>query len=102
MSRPAKNRIVAALPQYNVFSAVDKKTAGNEKVIMSVEEYEAFRLIDCEGLTQDQCAEKMVVSRTTVQRIYKSARAKLAKMLVDGCNLKIEGGSYCLLSEEAK
>ena len=41
-----------------------------------------------------ECAEKMVVSRTTVQRIYKSARSKLAKMLVEGVSLKIEGGSY--------
>lgn len=96
MSRPAKNRIVNALPKYNLFSATDKKITDGEKVVMTVEEYEAFRLIDNEGLTQDQCAEKMVVSRTTVQRIYKSARAKIAKMLVEGCNLKIEGGSYTI------
>ena len=96
MSRPAKNRIVNALPKYNLFAATDKKIADGEKVVMTVEEYEAFRLIDNEGLTQDQCAEKMVVSRTTVQRIYKSARTKIAKMLVEGCNLKIEGGSYSI------
>ena len=66
---------------------------------MTIEEYEAFRLIDNQGLTQDECAEKMVVSRTTVQRIYKSARTKVAKMLVEGCSLKIEGGSYSISEE---
>lgn len=96
MSRPAKNRLVSAMPKYNLFSANDRKMSGTEKVVMTIEEYEAFRLIDNEGLTQDQCAEKMAVSRTTVQRIYKSARSKIAKMIVNGSNLKIEGGSYSL------
>ncbi len=99
MSRPAKNRVVRSLPKYNLFSVADKKLSAPAKVVMAIEEYEAFRLIDNEGLTQDECAEKMNVSRTTVQRIYKSARNKLAKMLVEGCNLKIEGGSYSLADE---
>ena len=94
MSRPAKMRVVDELPKYDLFAPADKKSGA--KVVMSVEEYEAFRLIDHEGMTQDECAKKMVVSRTTVQRIYKSARAKIAKMLVDGYTLKIEGGSYSI------
>lgn len=98
MSRPAKNRTVGALPEYTLFKA-DGQSAEAESVIMSVEEYETFRLIDGEGMTQDQCAEKMIVSRTTVQRIYKTARAKIAKMLVCGATLKIEGGSYCVNDE---
>ena len=97
MSRPAKNRIVETLPKYSLFTAVDKKASDGEKIVMTIEEYEAFRLIDNKGLTQDECAEKKVVSRTTVQRIYKSARTKIAKMLVEGYNLKIEGGSYSVL-----
>lgn len=94
MSRPAKNRMVVAMPKYTLFAAVDSNSTGSEKIIMSVEEYEAFRLIDGEKMTQDECAEKMCVSRTTVQRIYKNARTKIAKMLVSGATLKIEGGSY--------
>lgn len=93
MSRPAKNRVVSSLPKFTGFKP---EGASGEKIVMSVEEYEALRLIDFEGLTQDECAEKMIVSRTTVQRIYKSARAKIAKMLVNGASLKIDGGSFCL------
>ena len=61
---------------------------------MSVDEYEAIRLIDYEGLTQEECAEQMSVARTTVQAIYDSARKKLALVLVDSKRLIIGGGDY--------
>ena len=67
---------------------------------MTVEEYEAVRLIDGEGLMQDECAELMDVARTTAQRIYGTARKKLADFLVHGKTLKIEGGDYTLRAPE--
>ncbi len=66
---------------------------------MTIEEYEAIRLIDLEGLTQEECAESMDVARTTVQRIYNDARKKLARSLVNAEILKIEGGAYKLCDE---
>ncbi|SET34100.1 Protein of unknown function DUF134 [Natronincola peptidivorans] len=69
------------------------------EIIMTVEEYEAIRLIDLEGLTQEECAERMSVARTTVQRIYNDARKKLAEALVNGKILKIQGGDYKLCEE---
>ncbi|MBA1336984.1 MAG: hypothetical protein HPY66_3420 [Firmicutes bacterium] len=66
---------------------------------MTVEEYETIRLIDLEGLTQEECADRMDVARTTVQRIYNDARKKLAEALVNGNVLKIEGGNYKLCDE---
>lgn len=67
---------------------------------MSVEEYETIRLIDKEGLMQEECADRMDVARTTVQRIYISARKKLADAVVDGKVLKIEGGTFKLCSDD--
>jgi predicted DNA-binding protein (UPF0251 family) len=65
-------------------------------VIMSVDEYETIRLIDLEGLTQEESAEQMNIARTTVQRIYNDARRKIAESLVKGKVIKIEGGDYKL------
>lgn len=65
-------------------------------MLMTVEEYEAIRLIDYQGCTQAECSEYMCVARTTAQQIYNSARAKLAAALVEGRPLRIEGGSYRL------
>ncbi len=62
------------------------------EVILSVEEYETIRLIDLEGLEQKECAERMGVARSTVQRMYSHAKTKVADSLANGKVLKIEGG----------
>jgi hypothetical protein len=47
-------------------------------------------------MTQEECAEKMHIARTTVQAMYTSARKKLADLLVNGKKLVIAGGDYKL------
>ncbi len=59
---------------------------------MTVDEYETLRLLDDEGLTQEACAARMNVARTTVTAIYDSARKKVAEALVHGKRLLITGG----------
>lgn len=100
MSRPTKCRKVCHFPQILEFSPVDVKTEG-EPIILAVDEYEAIRLIDKEGLSQEQCAAFMQIARTTVQRIYESARKKLADAIVDGCPLRIEGGDFWLCNGQS-
>ena len=65
-----------------------------EEVILTVDEFEAIRLADLEGLYQEQAAEKMNVSRQTFGRIIESAHKKVAEALVKGKALKIEGGEF--------
>lgn len=65
-------------------------------MVLTVDEYEAVRLIDRQGFSQEECSAYMQVARSTVQSIYNSARKKLAEALVDGRSLRIEGGNYQL------
>ena len=96
MPRPVKCRKVCHFQQILEFIPLQKDEESKEAIILSVDEYEVIRLIDKEGLSQGQCSEFMQIARTTVQRIYESARKKLADMLVEGQPLRIEGGEFWL------
>jgi predicted DNA-binding protein (UPF0251 family) len=78
------------------FGPLDKGLNKDCIISMTVDEYEAIRLIDLEGFTQEDCALQMNIARTTVQGIYNEARRKLAESLVNGKTLRIEGGEYKL------
>ena len=99
MARPVKLRRVCDLPRRNKFESMGSSSEGLEDVTMTIEEYQTIKLIDLEGLTQEECAESMEIARTTVQRIYMEARNKLAIFLINGSSLKIEGGNYFLCNE---
>lgn len=96
MPRPRKMRRICRLPEHTSFGPLGCAHDADSTVTMTVDEYETIRLIDLEGLSQEQCAEQMHVARTTVQMIYTSARQKLAQSLIIGRPLFIGGGEYCL------
>jgi len=96
LPRPRKWRRVCCMPQSSRFGPLDGTEAENEVVIMSVDEYETIRLIDLDGYDQEACAAHMNVSRSTVQGIYDVARKKIARSIVEGAILRIEGGDYRL------
>ena len=100
MPRPRKWRRVCCLPENNRFGPLDAQA--EDTVTMTVDEFEAIRLIDLDGFTQEQCAAQMDISRTTVQGIYDSARKKLAQSLVNGKMLLIEGGEYRLCDGQGR
>lgn len=96
MPRPPKVRRVERLPQVALFKPAGIPMVELEEVVLTVAELEALRLKDIEGLEQQECAERMQVSRTTFQRILTGARQKVARALVEGHALRIEGGVYQL------
>jgi len=65
-----------------------------EAVRLSLEEAEALRLKDLEGLEQEEGAERMNISRPTFQRVLASARKKAADALLNGKAIRIEGGNF--------
>lgn len=98
MPRPRKFRRVCCLPTAKDFSPHHPQS--DEIVTMSVDEYETIRLIDLEGLMQEQCALSMNIARTSVVSIYATARHKLADALINGKRLIIEGGDIEIASNE--
>lgn len=96
MPRPRKLRRVCNLPDFRIFGPLSGAVNKDSFIIMTVEEYEVIRLMDLEGLGQEQCADRMGVARSTVQRMYNEAKEKVADCLVNGKMLKIEGGDYVL------
>ena len=94
MPRKQRCRWIGGYPDHWEFSPAE--VSDGEPVVMSLDEFETVRLLDREGMTQEQCAERMGVARTTVTAIYESARRKIAEALVDGKRLLIRGGSYRL------
>lgn len=95
MSRRVKCRKVCHYPQTLEFLP-QNNNAEQEPIVLTVDEYEAIRLIDRRGMSQEQCAAFMQIARTTVQRIYETARKKLADFVVEGRPLRIEGGDFRL------
>ncbi|MDK2823958.1 MAG: uncharacterized protein PWQ67_772 [Clostridia bacterium] len=94
MPRPPKCRRVEFEPIHTYFKPAGIPKHQLEELVLSVEELEAIRLKDREGLEQAECAEKMHVSRPTFQRILMSARSKLAEAIVEGKAIRVEGGNY--------
>ncbi len=92
MARPRNCRRVGSLPESTYFKPRGIPLTMLEEVVLTVDEFEAIRLADLEGLYQDQAAKKMNVSRQTFGRIIESAHRKVAEALVKGKALKIEGG----------
>ena len=95
MPRKVKCRKVCHYPQTLEFLP-QNNNAEQEPIVLTVDEYEAIRLIDRRGMSQEQCAAFMQIARTTVQRIYETARKKLADFVVEGRPLRIEGGDFRL------
>ncbi len=90
MARPFRCRRIEQFPAYRSFSPDDVVSA--ETIQMTIDEFETLRLLDNEGLTQEECADRMNIARTTVTAIYVSARKKVAETLVYGKRLIITGG----------
>jgi predicted DNA-binding protein (UPF0251 family) len=94
MGRQTRCRRVDFLPRVTYFKPSGIPLTNLQEIRLSIEEAEAIRLKDSEGLEQDDGARKMSVSRSTFARILLSARQKIADALLNGKVIRIEGGNY--------
>jgi len=94
MARPKCSKHVESLPQVRGFAPIGQGDRDFPVVVLSIEEREALRLADRDGLYQDEAAIRMGVSRPTFARLIAAARQKSAHALIEGCLLLMEGGDY--------
>jgi len=99
MPRRTRCRKVEFFPDTTSFIPLNNKQEDLKEIVLSIEELEAMRLKDVEGLTQQECADRMEISRQTFQNIIDEARYKVAVALTKGLPITIKGGcftsSYC-------
>ena len=91
--RPPKPIRLGVAPPVTGFNPLGSQ--GNpEPIYVEPAELEAFRLVDLEGLSQEEAGERMGVSRGTVWRLLQNARKKTAQALTEGRLLLLssEGG----------
>ncbi len=99
MSRPIKKRTVQEPPKIQGMKPIGVPASFLENVILCIDEYEAIRLADYEGLDHQKAAEIMCISRSTFTRLIEKARGKLAESIVAVKELIIEGGSFSFISD---
>ncbi|MHA1628849.1 MAG: DUF134 domain-containing protein [Candidatus Heimdallarchaeota archaeon] len=83
--RPLKEIVIYELPK--IRRVVPKPKISEEPIRLTIAEYEALRLVDLLGLTQEEAGRKMALSKTALWRLINSARRKMAEMLVEGKEL---------------
>ncbi|MBW3004342.1 DUF134 domain-containing protein [Candidatus Woesearchaeota archaeon] len=97
MVRPRLCRRVRFQPGVTYFKPRGVRMRELEEAVLTVDEFEAVRLKDFQGMDQEDAAKKMNISQPTFHRLVSSARKKIADAIVNGKALKIEGGNYKFL-----
>lgn len=97
--RPKKYRIVRLDPKIAQFSPRGRPGRPDE-IDLSMDEFEAIRLADHMGLSQKEAAKSMRISQQTFSRILTKARKSIARGLINGNTIKIQGGHYVISSKE--
>ena len=100
MARPRNRRRVGCAPARTCFKPSGVPMASLTEVVLTVDEWEALRLADYEGLYHDTAAREMNVSRPTFGRIIEAARQKVTRALVEGQALTIKGGDFEMIKRK--
>ena len=102
MARPQKDRIVAFNPNVSYFKPRGIPLLELDEVGLTVDEREAIRLADLQGLSHEEAGKLMGVSRATFGRIVQRARYAVADALINGKAINVEGGNYTLADTERR
>ena len=98
MVKPKKERRVMSPPRFDFFKPAGVPAAKLETVILSIDEYEAIRLVDIENLNHLEASKSMEISRPTFTRLLNSAHKKIGHAIINGFAIRIEGGSFIFVN----
>ena len=84
MPRPRRYRHIRGQPATTAFKPLGIPLQTIDNVALSLEEFEAVRLLDKEHLTQEAAAQLMQISQATLSRTITKARTKIAEALTEG------------------
>lgn len=99
MPRPKHPKHVCCNHEGKLFGS---KNSHSETILkLNSDAYEAFRLIDYEGLTQLEASKKMHTARTTVQALYQTARKTIAKAMFENTMIQIIGGDHIVNTKQS-
>lgn len=102
MVRPRRIRRIAFQPDVTYFKPAGIQMVELREAVLSFDELEAIRLIDSEGLDQNTSAEKMKISQSTLSRLLRDGRKKLADAIIQGQAIKIRGGNFKMVMPKGK
>ena len=89
MPRPRLRRRIRGNPSSSYFKPAGIRMIDLEESELSLEEFEAIRLIDFQNLPQEQACKQMQISQPTLSRILTSARKKIADAIINGKAIRI-------------
>lgn len=100
MPRPKRKRFISEAPVMEGFRPFGVPFKDLDQVILRMEEFEAFRLVDFLGRTHAEAAMEMSISRPTLTRVYDQARKTIASAFALGKVIIIEGGDYTMEKDD--
>ncbi|MBR9706571.1 DUF134 domain-containing protein [Candidatus Pacearchaeota archaeon] len=90
MSRPCKRRRIRGRPNSSYFKPSGIRMTELKESVLTMPEFEAIRLVDLNEVPQEEAGKEMQVSQSTLSRVLKSGRKKIADAIVHGKAIKIE------------
>lgn len=94
MVRPKRTRRIFFQPNVTYFKPAGIPIINLKETVLSFDELEAIRLIDSEKMQQNKAGKKMKISQSTLSRLLKTGRKKLADAIINGQAIKIKGGNF--------
>jgi len=90
MPRPCIKRRIRGRPNSSYFKPAGIRMTELEESILTMPEFEAIRLVDLNEISQEEAGIQMQISQSTLSRILKSGRRKIADAIINGKAIKIQ------------